>query len=628
MNKQLEQYAELTGRIRALSAPLTHGVDSAEEYHVRLVESFEQIKECARVNEEILRQYFYPLIGPARDLTDEELQVIRDFSAVLVKPESMESLDLPIFYLQTVKMLEDAERKEDLRLRIQALDNLIIAAYAMMMVTLRLAPSFDVWIQYRNKGYRAAEQIAEYLAPSRFKELPDDTCKEAVLINARYIAAFFEWADRQEDKERIDRDIAILERALALCEDPFYREHAPNYNWEYHHFRTLDYLTNLHEFQKYEMFRQDQREVVSRYSGMLAAYLEEHPRYRPDCPKELTDFYIIRNAYIASEVPLSEYKERMRDLFQKRRMDNFDTAWLHYNFMVPYEYLALLDKNNISEEDETLINTFYHEMIAYIFRLPRVGVMSMLLTCLSGVLQNYVETPNTLGMDQMVMRLLAALHAPTYVHSMSVSDFAYYLAEYVMEREPERFVGVLGTGSVKDVMRWRAEILDHVRKGAMLHDAGKLFITETIITYGRRLLMSEFNLIKAHPDAGADLLMKHESTASYAYMARGHHLWYDGTGGYPESFRCANSGEKTVLDILMVADCMDASTDVVGRNYKPGKSLEEFVKELEEGRGTQYAPYLADLFREEGVLREFRVLVDYNREKNYSKAYAILKAYE
>ncbi len=50
------------------------------------------------------------------------------------------------------------------------------------------------------------------------------------------------------------------------------------------------------------------------------------------------------------------------------------------------------------------------------------------------------------------------------------------------------------------------------------------------------------------------------------------HLWYDGSRGYPAAFDTSQSPLKVIIDIVAIADCMDAATDSVGRSYNRGKT--------------------------------------------------------
>ncbi len=158
------------------------------------------------------------------------------------------------------------------------------------------------------------------------------------------------------------------------------------------------------------------------------------------------------------------------------------------------------------------------------------------------------------------------------------------------------------------------------------HDTGKIFIIDTVFVYGRKLLDMEFDLIKTHPKMGAEMLKRFSSTAKYAEVALGHHKWYDNSRGYPEEFDTSKSRYKTVIDIVLCADCLDAATDTVGRSYNCGKSFEDFYAEIQEGSGTRYAPWLPDLLSKPEVREDIEFLLAEGRERNYHDTYQLLKS--
>ena len=70
---------------------------------------------------------------------------------------------------------------------------------------------------------------------------------------------------------------------------------------------------------------------------------------------------------------------------------------------------------------------------------------------------------------------------------------------------------------------------------------------------------------------------------------------------------------------------MDAATDTVGRSYNKGKSMEDFIRELREGAGTRYAPWLPDLVERKEVYEDIKRLLTQAREINYRDTYSLLK---
>jgi energy-coupling factor transport system substrate-specific component len=75
-------------------------------------------------------------------------------------------------------------------------------------------------------------------------------------------------------------------------------------------------------------------------------------------------------------------------------------------------------------------------------------------------------------------------------------------------------------------------------------------------------------------------------------IARGHHEWYDGSGGYPRKLK----GEQIPLGarILAVADAYDALT--CHRPHRPSLTTEQAAQELKKGAGKQWDPVVVDAF--------------------------------
>ena len=170
------------------------------------------------------------------------------------------------------------------------------------------------------------------------------------------------------------------------------------------------------------------------------------------------------------------------------------------------------------------------------------------------------------------------------------------------------------------------EILDFTWHAAACHDFGKLPIIDTIMVYGRSILDDEYALIKTHPDMGYSIMNRYPSTRKYARVARGHHKWYDNSKGYPENFFTTDLPEKVICDIVTVADCLDASTDTVGRSYNRGKSFEELRDELSQGSGRRYSPDVVELFYIPEVVKDLKFLLANGRNENYLETYILLNS--
>ena len=119
----------------------------------------------------------------------------------------------------------------------------------------------------------------------------------------------------------------------------------------------------------------------------------------------------------------------------------------------------------------------------------------------------------------------------------------------------------------------------------------------------------------------------HDSTKKYSDIAMGHHLFYDGTKGYPVGFDTSKSPDKPLIDIVTAADCLDAATDTVGRSYASGKRTIDIIREIREEAGTRYSPSIAAILDIPGVADEIDLILTVERGKNYSDAFNFIKGF-
>ena len=133
-------------------------------------------------------------------------------------------------------------------------------------------------------------------------------------------------------------------------------------------------------------------------------------------------------------------------------------------------------------------------------------------------------------------------------------------------------------------------LVNKIKEAAVLHDVGKIAIPDSILLKPEKLTPTEKELINYHLTAGYDLLSKVDMYKELAEIMRYHHERYDGEG-YPQGI----SGDQIppLSRIMIVADAFDAMT--TDRIYKPRKSVEEAIKEIELHKGSQFDPEVADI---------------------------------
>jgi putative nucleotidyltransferase with HDIG domain len=135
------------------------------------------------------------------------------------------------------------------------------------------------------------------------------------------------------------------------------------------------------------------------------------------------------------------------------------------------------------------------------------------------------------------------------------------------------------------------EKVERIHKAGLLHDIGKLGISEAILFKPSRLNAEEYTIIKNHAALAAEILKTSHALQEFIPIIVHHHERYDGKG-YPDCLR----GENIPLEarIIALADSVEAMAS--DRPYRKGLSLEEILNELKRNSGTQFDPQVVRAF--------------------------------
>lgn len=158
-------------------------------------------------------------------------------------------------------------------------------------------------------------------------------------------------------------------------------------------------------------------------------------------------------------------------------------------------------------------------------------------------------------------------------HSQRVTELTVKLAR------------ALGIISDDDIM--------HIRRGALLHDMGKIGIPDSILHKPDKLTDEEWTTMRKHPQLAYDMLYPIEYLHPALEIPLNHHEKWDGTG-YPRGLK----GEEIpiVARLFAVVDVWDALTS--DRPYRPAWSQEESLTYIREQSGKHFDPQVVDLFFE------------------------------
>ncbi len=170
----------------------------------------------------------------------------------------------------------------------------------------------------------------------------------------------------------------------------------------------------------------------------------------------------------------------------------------------------------------------------------------------------------------------------TQGHSYRVVEYAVLVAKQMGMVEPE---------------------LTRIRRGAILHDVGKLGVADAVLRKPGKLNEEEWKEMRRHPELGYRMLKDIRFLRSSLDIVLSHQERYDGTG-YPRGLK----GEQIPLNarIFAVADTFDAMTS--DRPYRNALDIAAAREEIRRFSNSQFDPRVADAFLsiEESTWRDIR----------------------
>jgi len=178
--------------------------------------------------------------------------------------------------------------------------------------------------------------------------------------------------------------------------------------------------------------------------------------------------------------------------------------------------------------------------------------------------------PQSEGTLNTLVAALDAREHETEAHSRRVGEYAMVLAASM------------------DVP---ARMREDIRKGALLHDIGKIGISDSILLKPGKLTPDEWVEMRKHPEIGYWILIGSVDLRAASEIVITHHERWDGTG-YPN--RLKGSDIPLGARIFSVVDTFDALTS--NRPYHTSESYESARAEIEMNSGTQFDPLVVEHF--------------------------------
>lgn len=187
-------------------------------------------------------------------------------------------------------------------------------------------------------------------------------------------------------------------------------------------------------------------------------------------------------------------------------------------------------------------------------------------------------------MDKLTKRANQSLVEAIFAFAKTIELKDHYTGEHV-ERTVEYATGLC------HALNLSKEDTNVIKQAAILHDLGKIGISDKILLKKSKLTKNEFEEIKKHPQIAADIIRPIQFLHNIVPLVFHHHERWDGKG-YPSGLK----GEHIPIGarIISIADAYQAL--ISDRAYRKAYSKKEAIKILREESGTRYDPAILDMF--------------------------------
>ena len=458
---------------------------------------------------------------------------------------------------------------------------------------------------------------ANYIA--RYEELDKETRQYVIRCVGN-----IRMAVSRRTKENCRRYQELFETALRIIESPYYQELDPDIPWQrYIYAMHMDQMTEL------AYLRENDDPMVAERVLRSATYVYEHQSANRGEESRLQNWrvsYFYHAAlYHAGKGTARAVVEDLLEMIDQTGEQDYSPDGINRNltgaaYLFNYEaFLSAQDRAELADriaQERAAAHRYLDEMPVNEYpRVASVAVREFIL----------VQSDREKSDNRKILESILSGHRPTYVHSTMVAHLTRVLLRRMVETDPAALIGLLGCKTAAEVQARKPELLQTAYDCGLYHDVGKSAVIIYIDTNSRSLLEEEFCCIQSHPVIGYGLLREAGYEEYLAPAALYHHCFYNGRGGYPREVPPCPQNIKGIVDVLTVADSLDAATDNIGRCYNRAKPLRTLVGELQAQSGTRYAPDVVALFRDETFCEALAQKLDAERKKVYLQAYHAAK---
>ncbi len=578
---------ELHDFFRCIDAPFDTWYQSRKQSESDILSLYQE-------NNALLREYLFPVLDTLHSADADTIRQLSDFSDVLMDWST--NLDAGVYVLIHEAMLRLARMQKDTRRILQELYKLGMGMYYQNRHVLGLRNERTRSLHFQNE--MVFTEAASYL--QHFSRMPDDETRGYIVRSLANIAICSQDSHRK---------IAASGTVLQLAQDPDYRALAPTLPWDTFLRKTHQQMSaNRKALSSGDLTRAELATVLeSCHVVFQPEEKAEHPSVR-----WLWPYYEME--YSCGLANISTTMARMRHLIDRTEENDYSIDGLYANVQLTIYYGSLMKEHPLLQRDLDHMNYLaeaYQKMMRVLLSYPADQLNDFFLYVINLALTEYYETDGTLTYREVSGALMQRFAGALYLRSVKVGKLARMICQDLFTFDPAFFDDIPLIQSLPHEEKL-STILSFAEGCGLYHDFGYMKMNLERLRHTRSLFDREYQIDQLHTYAGYDDLIKHPSTRMFADIALGHHRWYDGTQGFPESYLRNQSAYRQMTDVIAVAVCIAESVP---------EEFPSVIRNIIEQSGRQFSPLIVSCLTDHDLLSRLQAILREDEEPSYREIY-------
>ena len=593
-----QQYIENVREILRLSDFFAVSTEQYDAWYVAQKQNRQRTEQLKRENNDLLSRYLFPTLDDLHNADAQCIADLEEFADQLMDWKT--NLDCGVYVLIHDALLSLYRFARDRNKIIKELYKLGMGLYYLDRIVQGVDTEHIQPFQFRNE--MIFTEAGSYL---KFFADIDDSETRGYIIRALANISICT-LDRK-------RRIAVSAKVLNIVQDDYYRSLAPELPWDVFLRRTNQQMSSNRTTLSRGNLTTQELEAI--FDSCYEVFKPEEHAGTPNV-RWLWPYYEME--YSCGFVDLETTLDRLQKLIESAKSDEYDVSGMYANSQLAIYYGILMRDNpslQSKPEHVRFLAKAYHKMMCALLSCPVEQYGDYLSYLIRQVVSDYFEMDGVPSYRSIVLRLMQRFSGRLYVQSEQAAALLRIYCGTIFDNDPTFFDDIDFLASIADPTEKRNALLDYASSCGLYHDLGliKMGLSRTMDT--RSLFELEDRMFRLHTVSGHDDLVRRASTARFADIAFGHHSWYDGKDGYPESYVRNASPYRQMTDVVAVAAYL----------IDRGEATESVFDDILRQERTRFSP-LVTVYLNDPALKKALLTVLENDEPYYRILYERINA--